>query len=78
MIRKIVKAILHFLVLIVYRVKKIGEENVPKNGRYIMCPNHVHALDAVALVVTSKREIIMMAKEELFKNPFLAWLRKNL
>lgn len=76
--RKIVKAILHFLVLIVYRVKKIGEENIPKEGKFIICPNHVHALDAVALVVTSKREIIMMAKEELFKNPILAWLRKNI
>ena len=75
--RKIVKAILHFLVQIIYRAKKVGEENVPKEGRYIIFANHVHALDAVVLVLTSKRKIVMIAKEELFKNPFLAWLGKT-
>lgn len=75
--RKIVKAILHFLVLIVYRVKKVGEKNLPKDGKYIIFANHVHALDAVAMVVTSRRKIIMIAKEELFKNPIIAWLGRT-
>lgn len=72
--RKIIKVFLHFLVLIVYRPKKIGEENIPKEGKYILCANHVHALDAVALVLSLKREVIFIAKEELFKNPIFRFL----
>ena len=71
--RKIVKAILGFLMKLVYRVKIIGEENLPDSG-CIICPNHVHALDTVAIVTCSKRKIIFMAKKELFKNVILAWL----
>ena len=37
--RKIVKAFLHFLVLVVYRAKKVGENNIPKEGSYIICAN---------------------------------------
>ena len=74
MTRKIIKGFIYFLCLIVYRVKKVGEENVPKTGSYIICGNHVHALDAVALVVSAKRKIIFVAKEELYKNKFIKWL----
>ena len=38
-----------------------------KSGKFIIFANHVHALDSVALVLTSKRKIVMIAKEELFK-----------
>ena len=72
--RKIIKGFLHFLYIIVYRVKKVGEENIPKDGAYILCGNHVHALDAPAVVVCTKRKIDFLAKQELFKNPFLKWL----
>lgn len=44
--RFILKPILHLAALILYRVKKVGENNIPKDGRYILCGNHVHALDA--------------------------------
>ena len=75
--RKIVKVVLHFLVMIIYRPKKVGEKNIPKEGPYILCPNHIHALDAVALVLCSKREIIFIGKEELFENKFIAWLGRT-
>ena len=75
--RKIVKIILHFLVMIIYRPKKVGEKNIPKKGPYILCPNHVHALDAVTLVLCNKREIIFIGKEELFENKFIAWLGRT-
>lgn len=74
--RKILKPFLHFVALILYRVKKVGEENVPENGSFILCGNHVHALDAPAIVVTAKRKIRFMAKEELFNNKFIVFLAK--
>lgn len=72
--RRIVKAILHFLVVVVYRPKLIGTKNIPKEGSYILCANHVHALDAPSFVLSLKREVIFIAKEELFKNGFFRWL----
>lgn len=74
--RKIVKAFLHFLVMIVYRVKKVGEENIPDDEGIIMCANHVHALDSVAIIVCTKKQVCFMAKKEVFNNGFLRWLCK--
>ena len=56
----------------------MGEKIYLKIGKYIIFANHVHALDAVCLVVTAKRKIIMIAKEEIFDNPIFAWLRKDI
>lgn len=72
--RIIIKSILLFLVLVFFRVKKIGEENIPKEGAVLICPNHIHFLDPVSVVVTAKRKINVLAKEELWKNPILRYL----
>lgn len=74
--RKILKPFFHFVALILYRVKIIGEENVPKTGSFILCGNHVHALDAPVIVVTAKRKIRFMAKEELYKNKVIGFLAR--
>ena len=74
--RKIMKAFFHFLAIIVYRPKVVGQENVPKEGGAILCPNHVHAMDSVIIVTTNKRKVHFMAKEELFKNGFIKWIAK--
>lgn len=66
--RVIVRAICRILAIIIYRVKIIGIENVPKNSACIICGNHVHALDAPALLASTNRKIRFMAKEELWKS----------
>ena len=53
---------------IIFRVKVEGIKNVPKNQACIICGNHVHALDAPALVAVVNRKIRFMAKEELWKS----------
>lgn len=72
--RRIVKFILRILVVIVYRPKTVGAENIPDGKAALICPNHVHALDSVAIVITNKHTIRVLAKESLFKNPILRWL----
>lgn len=74
--RTILKAFFHFLVIIVYHPKIIGKENIPNEGGCIICPNHVHALDSAVILMTAKRKICFMAKEELFKNCFVRFLAK--
>lgn len=73
-LRKIIKSILKLLVLIVYRPKIVGLENIEEGKAALICPNHVHALDSAVIVLTNKRKINVLAKEELFKNRFVRWL----
>ena len=59
---------------IVYRMKVIGKENIPKKGQIIICGNHRTFLDAPLIEVTCGRYTRFLAKEELTKNKFLAFL----
>lgn len=73
----IIKPICFIAAKIVYRVKIEGIENVPKNSACIICGNHVHALDAPALIASTSRKIRFMAKQELWKSvgfKFMAWI----
>lgn len=77
-LKKIGRVIVRFCILvyckIVYRVKIIGKENVPKEGNLIFCGNHRTYLDPPLIVVTAGRHMRFMAKEELRKNPLFAFL----
>lgn len=76
--KNIVRSIVKFLIAtycrIVYRIKIIGLENIPKEGSLIFCGNHRSYVDPVMIVCYSNRNMRFMAKEELRKNPFLALL----
>ena len=75
--RAIVKGTIFIYCKIVYRVKIVGVENIPKNGAVIFCANHKSFLDPPLLEVTCKRDDTrFLAKEELAKNPFMAYLGK--
>lgn len=64
---KIVRPILKFLFLNLYRPKIIGSENIPKEGRVILAGNHTNNFDCVLLMSSTKRCIHFLAKVELFK-----------
>mgnify|MGYP000551935538 CR=1 FL=1 len=68
MLRSVIVFLVHIFSVIVFRVKLVGKENVPKEGAYIMCANHQSNWDAPILVSSTKRKMHVMAKEELFKN----------
>ena len=70
----IVCKILYMLRLkIVYRIEVNGEENIPKDNKYLVCPNHLSTLDPPMLASVLPRNIAFMAKKELFNIPFLRW-----
>lgn len=73
-VRKIVKSFLAGLYHIAYRIEIRGTENLPKQGAYIICGNHVNTLDAAAIVLLSKSKIRFIGKYELFKSRILRWL----
>ena len=73
MFRIFAKWCVRIFTLIVFRVKTYGQENIEKGKAYIMCANHTSNWDPPILYTATKREMYMMAKEELFKNKFIYW-----
>lgn len=71
-VRAIVKFILRTAYRIAFRVKITGE--LPKDGAYIICSNHINYLDAAAIVLFNKRKVNFVAKEDLFTHSILFWL----
>jgi len=63
---------------IAFRMRVEGVENVPMQGGVILCANHSSGHDPVMVGVASPRPVIFMAKEELFRNPFLRVLIRAL
>lgn len=59
---------------IVYQMKVIGKENIPKEGPIIICGNHRTFLDPPLIEITCGRYTRFLAKEELTKSKFLAFL----
>ena len=74
--RHILKALFWFASVVVYRIKVNGKENIPKEGPVLLCPNHVHALDSVIILMHTKRQVHALAKDDLFNNKILNWLAK--
>ena len=75
-IRVIVRTVIRIFFAVVYRVKVIGTENIPKDKKQplIYCGNHRTYKDPPLIVVTAKRHVRFLAKEELKKNPLFAFL----
>ena len=63
---------------LIYRMKYIGRDIVPENGAYILASNHRLATDPIMLGMGLKRQVLFMAKEELFKNKFISWFLRKL
>lgn len=63
---------------LIYRMKYIDRENVPENGAYILASNHRLATDPIMLGMGLKRQVLFMAKEELFRNKFISWFLRKL
>jgi 1-acyl-sn-glycerol-3-phosphate acyltransferase len=72
--RGIVKGAIYAYCKIVYRMQIIGKENIPKEGPVIICGNHRSFLDPPLIEVTCGRYTRFLAKEELTKSKFLAFL----
>lgn len=58
-----------------FGAKARGVERFPQDENCIILANHIHALDPVTVARFYKvSEIHFMAKDSLFRNPFLHWL----
>lgn len=74
----IILPIVWVLARLVWRIEVIGLEHYKavRDGRaYVIASNHIANLDPVfiAIAVMDWRRMCVLAKEELFKNPFIGW-----
>ena len=67
-------ALLAKLVLRLFRVRIYGGENLPAEGGYLYCSNHICLLDPVLISAAAITQVHYMAKKELFKVPLLSSL----
>ena len=56
-----------FLFKILYRPQVIGKENIPQDGALLVAGNHKHAFDPLMVIMSTKRVVHYMAKNEVFK-----------
>jgi 1-acyl-sn-glycerol-3-phosphate acyltransferase len=57
------------------KVIVLGRENINHNDHLIFAPNHQNALmDALAVLLTTKGQMVFLARADIFKNKFIASL----
>ncbi len=60
------------------RIKRTGLENIPDEGNFIICSNHIAAKDVFMIASCYPKEIKFIAKKELFSIPLLGSIIKKL
>ncbi len=63
--------------LLIWRVRAIGRENVPKDGPLILAPNHFSQMDHFFIGLYLRRKIRFMAKSQMFGPPMLTYIYKH-
>ena len=74
---RFVQLLFSILFRIIYRLRVIGRENIPRKGPVVIACNHVSLLDPPMVGTASSRPVHFMAKSELFV-PVLGTLYKSL
>jgi len=65
---RIVRPLIVFLFKVLYRPTIIGKENIPKNGGIVLAGgSHTNNFDCISLIVSTKRCVHFLAKDELYK-----------
>ncbi|HEX4463453.1 MAG TPA: lysophospholipid acyltransferase family protein [Solirubrobacterales bacterium] len=63
--------------LLIYRVRAIGRQNVPKSGPLVLAPNHLSQMDHFFCGLYLRRKIRFMGKSQLFGPPVLTYVFKH-
>jgi 1-acyl-sn-glycerol-3-phosphate acyltransferase len=67
----IIKSFSWIIFKLIFRLKIIGRENIPKTGPFVIVANHLSLLDGFVLVSFVRAKITFMSAAYLFKMPFV-------
>jgi glycerol-3-phosphate dehydrogenase (NAD(P)+) len=70
----IVRAVLQPFFLIYFRMSRIGREHIPASGPVIIAANHRSFLDPFVIATMARRPMYYVAKKELFRRHWQAWV----
>ena len=73
----VARALVYVFNKLVFFVRVEGPRRLPE-GPVIVCPNHISLVDAGAVAACVDRKMTALAKESLFRKPFLGWLFRRL
>jgi 1-acyl-sn-glycerol-3-phosphate acyltransferase len=71
---RFVRVVLTIPLLLIYRFRAIGVDNVPYEGPVILAPNHFSFFDHFFIAVLLRREVQFMAKSQLFRPPLVDFI----
>lgn len=72
-----VRVLVSLPTLLIYRVRAIGRQNVPKSGALVLAPNHLSQMDHFFCGLFLRRKIRFMGKSQLFGPPVLTYVFKH-
>jgi 1-acyl-sn-glycerol-3-phosphate acyltransferase len=72
-----VRVLVSLPTLLIYRVRAIGVENVPKSGPLLLAPNHFSQMDHFFIGLHLRRKVRFMAKSQMFGPPVLTYIYKH-
>jgi 1-acyl-sn-glycerol-3-phosphate acyltransferase len=73
----LVRILVSLPTLLIYRVRAIGVENVPRSGALILAPNHFSQMDHFFIGLYLRRKVRFMAKSQMFGPPVLTYIYKH-
>jgi 1-acyl-sn-glycerol-3-phosphate acyltransferase len=63
--------------ILIYRLRAIGLENVPRTGPLVLAPNHFSQMDHFFVGAYLRRQVRFMAKSQMFGPPVLTYIYKH-
>jgi 1-acyl-sn-glycerol-3-phosphate acyltransferase len=73
----LVRILITLPTLLIYRVRAIGVEKVPKSGALVLAPNHFSQMDHFFIGLYLRRKVRFMAKSQMFGPPVLTYIFKH-
>jgi glycerol-3-phosphate dehydrogenase (NAD(P)+) len=74
----IVRAFLQPFFHVYFRLSRLGREHIPQSGPVIFAANHRSFLDPFVIATMARRPLYFVAKKELFRRRWQAWILNSL
>ena len=73
----VARVILTLPTILIYRLRVLGLEHVPRRGALILAPNHFSQMDHFFVGARLRRQVRFMAKSQMFGPPVLTYIYKH-
>jgi 1-acyl-sn-glycerol-3-phosphate acyltransferase len=71
---RVVRPVINAICRVLWRIRLIGEENLPRDGGFILAPSHRSMMDIPFAAVVTARRIRFMGKKSVFAVPVIGTL----